>query len=119
MRKKSLELTFSDEKLNQLAEKYGGWPRLLDPHQQTPDAFIDELEASGYSAHSFRKLREQVGKPEREYWITLIASIVKNMQRSTGAEWHNQMLDEFLPKMREHQITDDEIKTMIASLGPD
>jgi hypothetical protein len=120
MRKHKINLSFTDAELNAIAEKYGGWPRLLDPERETPEAFIVELEAAGYTEYSFHSTKTQVGRPEREYWITLIASLVKNMLRNAGtSEWHGQMLDEFLPKMREHNITDQEIKDILDLSAPD
>lgn len=113
MRQHKISLSFQDEELNAIADKYGGWPRLLDPTHAAPEAFILELEGAGYTEHSFTSVKAQIGKPEREYWIILIASIVKNMQRSDVVEWHGQMLDEFLPKMREHNITDAEIRAVL------
>lgn len=113
MRQHKINLSFHDDELNAIAEKYGGWPRLLDPAQVAPEAFIVELEGAGYTEHSFHSAKAQIGKPERDYWITLIASIVKNMQQSDAVEWHGQMLDAFLPKMREHNITDEEIQAVL------
>ncbi|MBX3137726.1 hypothetical protein KF707_15995 [Candidatus Obscuribacterales bacterium] len=113
MRKHNINFSFHDEELNAIAEKYGGWPRLLDPANAVPEAFILELEGAGYTEHSFQSIKAQIGKPEREYWMTLIASIVKNMQRSDVVEWHGQMLDQFLPKMLEHNITDEEIRSIL------
>jgi len=113
MRKHNINFSFHDEELNAIAEKYGGWPRLLDPANAVPEAFILELEGAGYTEYSFQSIKAQIGKPEREYWMTLIASIVKNMQRSDVVEWHGQMLDQFLPKMLEHNITDEEIRSIL------
>lgn len=105
-----------DGSLNEIVLKHGGWPRLLDPTQDTPTDFIAELERAGYSEYTFESIKTRIGKPERQYWIALIASIVKSMQSKSEQDWHGEMLDEFLPKMREHGITDDEIKIAIA--GP-
>ncbi len=110
MRKPFFSLSIFDEALNKIAQKYGGWPRLLDPSQPTPDEFILELEKAGYTEDGFESIKSRIGKPEREYWITLIAYIVKNKQSGDKKEWHDRMLDEFLPKMREHNISDSEIK---------
>ncbi|MDZ4835839.1 MAG: hypothetical protein SGJ27_18835 [Candidatus Melainabacteria bacterium] len=104
-----------DGSLNEIALKHGGWPRLLDPTQVTPSDFIVELERAGYSEYTFESIKMRIGKPERQYWIALIASIVKSMQGKNEQNWHSEMLDEFLPKMCEHSITDDEIKIAIAS----
>jgi hypothetical protein len=113
MRQHKLSLSFNDEALNAIAEKYGGWARLFDPAIAVPEAFISEIEDAGYTEHSFQSARAQLGKPEREYWITLIASIVKNMHSSDVVEWHGQMLDQFLPKIIEHKITDEEIRSIL------
>ncbi len=105
-----------DGALDELAKNHGGWPKLLDPTQATPDAFLLELEKNGYSEYTFESIKKQIGKPERQYWIAMIASIVKNMRKANDHEANSEMLDEFLPKMREHGITDDEIKRALA--GP-
>lgn len=105
-----------DGSLNEIAEKFGGWPRLLDPTQATPSDFVVALENAGYSEYTFESIKNRIGKPERQYWIALIASIIKSMQGEHSQDWHGEMLDEFLPKMKEHAITDDEIKIAIA--GP-
>ncbi len=105
-----------DGALDEIAERYGGWPRLLDPAQATPLEFIVELERAGHSEYTFESIKKQIGKPERQYWIALIASIVKGMRGASQQEWHGEMLDEYLPKMKEHAITDDEIRLAVTGL---
>lgn len=110
MGKKLTSFNLFDGALDELAKKHGGWPKLLDPTQPTPLEFASDLEQAGYSQYNFEAIKNRIGKPERQYWIALIASIVKKTQSANVREWHSEMLDEFLPKMREHGITDDEIK---------
>lgn len=116
MRKHLSSFNLFDGSLNEIAEKYGGWPRLLDPTQTTPPDFVVELENAGYSEYSFESIKNQIGKPEREYWIALIASIIRSTQGENLQDWHNEMLDQFLPKMNEHNITDEEIKRAISAV---
>lgn len=103
-----------DGALDEIAEKYGGWPRLLDPAHSTPLEFIVELEKSGHSEYTFESIKKQIGKPERQYWIAVIAYIVKGLKGANSQDLHEEMLDEYLPKVKEHAITDDEIKRAIS-----
>ncbi len=60
------------ELLWKIADKYGGWARILDPEFTPPEALYSELDAAGYPREDYEQARSN-GIPERQYRLWEIA----------------------------------------------
>lgn len=100
-------IEFGDEVLTALLERYGGWPRLLDPDQVPPEEFITELQALGYSLDEFNARRASWNISERDCYIELLAYLTLRMEHGKD---DGSGLDHHISKVSQFQISDEEIR---------
>jgi hypothetical protein len=62
-----------DFKISKIAQKYGGWPRVLDPQFVPLEELYLEFESEGFSRAEFDKMRSKSTRSERDYWIFRLA----------------------------------------------
>ena len=100
----------SDELLNELLKRYGGFPHLLDTDFEVPEEFLLKLEDLGYTRLEFWDMRSKLGQPEKDLWIGIIASCVQDLNNETFPEARMSSLNSFLPQINKHNITDEDIQ---------